>query len=235
MKLMNIVPVTAKGIINDEMIAYIGKYLSPDTQMDTVQITEGSLSIETEFDEVMNSPAVVKEGIKAGKAGYDAIFSNCFGDPGVRALRECVDVPVFGGFEPAIHIALGLADRIGIVTVMKTVMPMCHANLAKGHLDGRVISIRSIEIPVLDLGAHGRLCDALVRESIAAIEQDGIEAVVLGCTGMIDVSETVKERLFEAGYDVPVIEAAQAAVMMLELYAKMGLRPSRLTYIKHKG
>lgn len=33
-------------------------------------------------------------------------------------------------------------------------------------------------------------------------------------------------------YDIPVIEAAQAAVMLLELSAKMGLKQSRITYMR---
>jgi len=31
--------------------------------------------------------------------------------------------------------------------------------------------------------------------------------------------------------DIPVIEAAQTAVMMLEMYAKMNLKQSRVTYM----
>ena len=55
---------------------------------------------------------------------------------------------------------------------------------------------------------------------------------MLGCTGMVDVAEDVKSGLYDLGYDVPIVEAAHSAVMMLEMYAKMGLKHSRLTYLK---
>lgn len=231
MKLLDIVPVTAPGLITPEMESYINQYLSKDTTMDIVQITKGTLSIECEYDEAMCTPDIIAHCIEAEKAGYEGVFINCFGDPGVRAARECVDIPVSGEFEPVMHLALGMADRIGIVTVLPNVLPMIRGEIAKTHLDGRVACVRSVDIPVLDLSSHEKLCNALYEESLKAIREDGAEAIVLGCTAMVDVTETVQARLHEAGYRVPVLEAAQSAVMLLELTVKMGLRHSRITYM----
>ncbi len=231
MKLLDIIPVTAPGIITREMEAYITRYLSRDTVMDTVQITQGTLSIECEYDEALCAPDIIARCIAAQEAGYAGVFINCFGDPGVRAARECVDIPVFGGFEPVMHLALGLADRIGIVSVLPNVLPMIRGAVARSHLEGRVVCVRSVDIPVLDLSSHEKLCAALFEESVKAIREDGAEAIVLGCTAMVDVTETVQARLHAAGYLIPVLEAAQSAVMLLELTAKMGLRHSRITYM----
>ena len=90
-----------------------------------MQIERGSVTIECEYDEAFSAPEVIKLAIaEAGKGGVDGVFVNCFGDPGVRAVREVLSVPVFGGFEPAIYLALGLGDTVGIVTVLKNVVPM---------------------------------------------------------------------------------------------------------------
>lgn len=234
MKLKNLVPVTLEWAMQEEIFQYIGKYLDPETEMDSEQISGGPVTIESEYEEALAAPYVVELAKKAEAEGCDGIFINCFGDPGVRATRECVDIPVFGGFEPAVHIALGLGDWIGIVTVLKNVMPLIRGNLAKAHLEGRVISVSSVDIPVADLESHEKLCTALIKECIRVIEENGVEVIVLGCTGMIDVTETIKAKLFEKGYDIPVIEAASAALMMVELYAKMGLKQSRLTYMMPK-
>ena len=174
---------------------------------------------------------VIKHCIQAEKDGYAGVFINCFGDPGVRAAREVVDIPVFGGFEPAIHTALGLTDKIAIVTVLKNVLPLIASEIAKAHLTNRVPIVKSVDIPVLDLQNHDKLCRALIEESIKAIEEDGIGGIVLGCTAMIDIAETVRAGLLSSGYDVPVIEAAQTAVIMLEMYAKMNLKQSRVTHM----
>ncbi|WP_130864188.1 aspartate/glutamate racemase family protein [Bacilliculturomica massiliensis] len=231
MKLLDLVPVTTPGLITPEMEDYINKYLSADTQMDVVQITEGTASIECEYDEAMCAPDIIAKCIEAEKQGYEGVFINCFGDPGVRAARECVNIPVFGGFEPVMLLAMGMADRVAIVTVLPNVLPLIRGGIAKAHLGDRVACVRSVDIPVLELSSHEKLCNAVYEESLKAIREDGAEAIVLGCTAMVDVTETVQARLHEAGYCVPVLEAAQSAVMMLELTAKMGLRQSRITYM----
>ena len=161
----------------------------------------------------------------------DAVFINCFGDPGVRAARECVDIPVFGGFEPAVLLALGLGDRIGIVTVVPNVVPLIRRNVAAAQLDGRIVTARNVGIPVLALKSTGDLSAAIAAEAKKAVVENNVEVIVLGCTGMVDVAEEVKRLLKDDGFDIPVIEAAKSAVMMLELYVKMGLKHSRLTYL----
>lgn len=52
MKIKNIIPVTGP-VITPEMIKYIRKYLSPDTELSTSQIKVGTPSIECEYDEAM--------------------------------------------------------------------------------------------------------------------------------------------------------------------------------------
>ena len=230
-KIKNVIPVTS-DVMTPEMVAYICKYLEPDTVVDSEKLTVGPPSVENEYDEALAAPGVVELCIKAEREGYDAIFVNCFSEPGVKAARECVKIPVFGGFEPVAHLALGLADKISIVTVVPNVVPLMEGNLAKAHLEGRFVSIRNINIPVKDLEDHEKVCQAILAESVRAIEQDGAQAIVLGCTGFVDVAERVRDDLKQLHqYDVPVLEAGQSAVMVCELCAKMGLYPSRLTYM----
>ena len=169
MKIKQIVPVTGDFLLDEETMAYNAKYLDPDTTVEVCQITEGQLSIESEFDEAINSAQVVKLCKEVGTADCDGIFVDCFGDPGVRGARECLDIPVFGGFEPAIHIGLGLGDKLGIVTVLKNVIPMIEGAVAKARLTERVVSIRSVDIPVADLEDKALLISHLTKESILSL------------------------------------------------------------------
>lgn len=229
-KIMNLMPITA-DVMTPEIFAYMCKYLEPTTEVITDQIKTGPVTIECEYDDALAAPAVLELCKKAELNGFDGIFINCFAEPGVRAAREYVKIPVYGGFEPAAHIALGLADRISIVTVVPNVVPRMEGNVAHAHLDKRFVSVRNVNIPVEEIGDHEKLCQALVKESLAAIREDGAQGIVLGCTGFVGVAERIKTDLLAENYDVPVIEAAQAALKMLELHAKMGLRHSRLTYM----
>lgn len=231
-KIKQVVPVTGEFLLDEATRDYISRYLSPDTVVDVEVIPEGQYSIESEYDEAVNAPQVVNLCRKAAAEGYDGIYVDCFGDPGVRAARECVDIPVFGGFEPAMLIAMGLGDRVGIVTVLKNVIPLIEGNIAKARLEGRTTKVRAVNMPVADLEDTEKLVKNLVPECLKAIEEDGASVLVLGCTGMIDVSESVQAELMGRGYDVPVVEAAQAALNTIEMYAKMNLKQSRQTYMR---
>lgn len=212
-------------------LEYIRKFIAPSTIVDVRSLPNGTPTIENARDEAIAAPNVVDECIRAQSEGYDGVFVNCFADPGVHAARECVRIPVFGGFEPAVHLALGMAHKIGIVTVVPSVLTLLSDVVARSRLGGRIVDIRSVGIPVLELSDHERLCRALVTECLHSIRERGSQAIVLGCTAMIGVAESVRAMLLEQGCAVPVLEAAQCAVSLLELYASMGLTHSPLTYI----
>jgi allantoin racemase len=230
MKILNILPIIS-DIWTDEMAAYVGKYLLPDTEVVSKRLAHGPASIEGEYDEVLATPEIVFLSEEAEKEGFDGVFINCFGDPGVRAARERVNIPVFGGFEPAILYALGISDRIGIITVLPEVLSMLEGLIARQKLQERIPSLRYVDIPVLDLSGVEVLTKALIAESKRAITEDGAGVIILGCTGMVGVKETVERGLQADGYNTPVVEAAQTALMMLETFIRMGLRHSRITYM----
>lgn len=225
--LLDVVPVTAPGILRDLMIRDMEKYLMPTTKTRHVQITEGPVTIESEYEDAFAAPQVVKTAAEEyNKGDVDAVFVNCFGDPGVRAAREAFEIPVFGGFEPAIHIALGLGDRIGIVTVLKNVVPMIRGAVNCAGLEKRVTTIRTLNIPVLELENAELLMSSLYAECKKAIEEDGVEVLVMGCTGIVGIDDAMKSKLLADGYDVPVLEAGVCAMTMAGLYVRMGLNNS---------
>jgi allantoin racemase len=236
MKLLNLIPITS-DIWTDKMDKYVRQFLLPDTEVVTWLLKHGPASIESEYDEVFASPEVVMMCKQAEQEGFDGIFVDCFGDPGVKAARESVNIPVFGGFEPAMFYALGIADKVGIVTVLPDVVSMLNGLIAKEGLHDRVASLRYVNIPVLDLDSLDKLTSALIDESKKAIVDDGAGVIVLGCTAMVGVKETVEAGLKSAGFDVSVIEAAQASLIMLETFVRMGFKHSRLTYlpVRDKG
>ena len=231
--LLDLLPVTAPGILTDAMKQDMQKYLSADTQVIHTQIPNGPITIECEYDEAFSAPEVVKLAVStAAERPIDGIFVNCFGDPGVRPTREKITLPVFGGFEPAIYLALGLGDKVGIVTVMKNVVPMIDAAISRAGLERRVTSVRTLNMPVLELQDHEKLMTNLYQECKKAIEEDHVSVLVMGCTGIVGINAEMVNRLRKDGYDIPVLEAAQCAMTGLELYAKMGLYQSRETYME---
>ena len=228
MKLLILDPVTYATTPEEE--SYISRYLSDGVEL-TSRCAEGvPPTIESEYEEALAAPQVAKACVQAEREGFAGVFVDCFGDPGVRAARELVKIPVVGGFEPAVQTAMGLADRFAIITIVPNVIPMLHASVLRAGIASRVVKIDCVDMPVMELHDTDVLLAALLTKSLSAIRNDGAEAIVLGCTAMIDVAERLHAMFLTEGLDVPVIEPAQAALAMLELYARMGLHHSGITY-----
>jgi allantoin racemase len=209
----------------------VAHWLGAGTEVDVVRIQRGPASIESEYDEALAGPGILEEVVKAAEAGAEAVFITCFGDPAVHAAREVVDIPVMGGFEPAVLNALALGERVGIVTVLPNVVPMIHGLIRRYSFTERVRSVRVVDMPVLTLHDPQTLLDRLQEQAEAAISAGEADVIVLGCTGMIGVAAALQDRLAAAGAFVPVVDPTGAALLWLESQVRLGVRPSRTTYM----
>jgi allantoin racemase len=203
-----------------------------ETEISQVQIERGPASIESEFDEALAVPDTVAKIIEAELDGVDAVVIDCMGDPGMKAGREAVSIPVLGPGEATMHIASMLGHRFSVVTVLSSCVPLMENQATVYGLAGKLASVRAVDIPVLDLEKDTkRLVEALVEQSIEAIEKDGAHVIVFGCTGMLGCARGVQDGLVERGYaGVPVIDPVPAAIKLAEALVDLGLRHSKRTY-----
>lgn len=205
-------------------------WCSPGTAVDVVQIARGPQSIENSYDEALSVPGILDLVQQAQQEGVDGIFVSCFAEPGVHAAREIFDGPIFGGFEPAVHAALGTADKIGILTVLPDVVSMLHRLIGAYGLRERVADIRVVDVPVLSVQDHSVLIDRLEVQARDALDNGSAQSFVLGCTGMLNVARTLSERLSKDYGYIPVMDPTGSAVTALEQAVRLKAAPSRATY-----
>ena len=117
MKIHIVVPIISDSF-NELIVKEARSFVGPDIEIEVSCLVSGPASIESSYDEVLAGPGIVAEAQRAAACGADAVFITCFGDPAVPAARELVDIPVVGGFEPAVATALTLGDRFSVVTVL---------------------------------------------------------------------------------------------------------------------
>ena len=221
-------PITTKGFRRPsdlKALEYDGVVVSHS------QIEHGPASIESEYEIAMSVPGTIAKAIEAEREGADAIVIDCMGDPGLRAVREVVSIPVLGPAQTAMHLAAMLGHRFSVVTVLDSVVPMIE-NLAKVYgVDEKLASVRVIDIPVLELETEPeRLTTELAQASLAAVEQDGAHAIVLGCTGFLGCAEAIAATLRTHGHVLPVIDPVPATVCMADGMVRAGLAHSKRTY-----
>jgi len=229
LKLKFIVP-----IITDEdlgpMEERVGNYVSESTEVHVESIPYGSVSNESFLDEAVNTPSVIKMAGKAERDGYDGVFIECMLDLGLEAVREVVDIPVVGPGRTSILCAVDLADNFSIITELE------HTNVSFLHLvrslglESKLASIRSIEMPVLELNNRSRLLQSAMEAAETAVIEDGAHSLILGCTRMVGVETEMRNRLKQKGYHVPLIYGVPLTLRYLENLINSELTQSKRTY-----
>lgn len=188
----------------------------------------GPAAVESHVDEVAAAAAVV-ELVRADLAtgGSDAYVLACFGDPGLDAARELVEVPVIGIAEAAMHVAAIAGRRFAIVTTLGRTLGRARDLVARYGMDRACAQYRAVEIPVLaledpdeqTLAPTERECRAALDPPGSGAAGDPVDAIVLGCAGMADLCARLSARV-----DAPVIDGVAAAVGLAIGMARMGVR-----------
>jgi len=195
----------------------------PSTEIVAVNPAHGPASIEGYFDEAFAVPGMIEEMRKGEKAGAQGFVVACFDDTGLEAARCAVAGPVVGIGEAAFHLASLIAHRFSVVTTLSRSIAPIEANLVKYGLDRRCARVRACEVPVLALDdPDSDACDRLSAEIANALQEDGSEAIVLGCAGMADLAASLARR-----HRVPVVDGVAAAVKLVEALGALGLATSK--------
>lgn len=226
---IKIIRPTISADLDREVEQTYASHAFPDTQVSVTHLDYGPASIECEFDEAICIPDFLRKSQQAEAEGYDAVISNCFGDPGVKPARELLDIPVVGACESSMHFAATLGQRFSVATVLPNVVPVVENLAVQYGLEKKIASIRSVNIPVLELINKDKMTSKLHREMVAAVKEDHAHVLVLGCTGMRGVAKELERRLKRDGYEVPVVDPTAAALKFAEALVSMGLKQSRIT------
>jgi allantoin racemase len=230
MKIRVIVPVTTQAFAAETAEAY-REAARPETEISVVGLDRGPASIESDYEEALAVPDILTKAQVAEKEGMDAVVIDCMADPGVDAARELLTIPVVGPAQASMHLAAMLAHRFSLIGIMERDIPIFHRLFVKFGLEGKVASVRVVNIPVLELEEDpARLTRAVVEASLRAVDEDGAHAIVFGCTGMKGVARTVSEELAGRGYEVPVINPSVVALKLAESLVDLGLAHSKRTY-----
>jgi len=196
---------------------------APDTEFDIVNIDEGPMNIECFYEETLASAHVVEKVVEAEREGWNGVFISCFADPAVDASRERVKIPVVGGFQPAALTASLISDKWSIVTISKKPIPLIRKVSRKLGIENNIASIRHIDTPFSDLPNEKIIESRLLKQINKAVDEDGAEAIVLGCTGFGRIAQTLAQKMASKGKPVAVISPTASAIGFLELLIRSGV------------
>src|SRR4029434_5398176 len=158
-----------------------------------------------------------------GSATCKAIGLLGGGDPGYMEAREIsrqYRIPVTSSAHAQMHIAGLFGNKFSIVDISESHNMQMYHLVVQYRMTERCASIRNVNFPLPTPnypndrpGAVARyravergrsdMLEAAVKESIAAIEEDGADTIVLGCSAAFWLQPLLQKRLLEIGWDVP--------------------------------
>lgn len=228
MKICAIIPILKEKKFEDVTYKELKSAARPDVEVTVVSLEKGPASIESMYEEEVAAPWILQKVKEAEEKGFDAVIIDCMGDPALEAAREIVDIPVVGPCESSMMVASMLGDKFSVVTILKRLIPLFWRKVKRYGLENKVASVRSIEVPVLELEEkRDKVKAALMEESRKAIEEDGADVIILGCTGLIGMAEELKK-----GLGVPVVDPGITPLKVAEILVDLGLSQSKVVYPK---
>jgi Asp/Glu/hydantoin racemase len=203
--------------MTDHAVAAARK-LAPDIEFKGATGRFGSTHIGTRATYAIAAHAAI-DCYAAQTGKFDAVILACFGDPGLGALQDIADVPVFGLAGTAAHVADEMQRPFSIVTGGQRWVPMLTEYLTGLGLTKYLASIRVIESTGSQVladpeGNLARLADACRL----AATNDGAEHVILGGAGLIGIAAQIADRV-----PVPLMDCLEPAVAAVR---KAGVQPA---------
>jgi len=194
---------------------------APDTRIRALNPKDGPVSIEGAYDDVFAAAASLRALKAAPRA--DGYVIACFDDTGLDGARAMLDGPVVGIGEAAFHFACLVAHKFGVVTTLAQGVPVLERNLAAYGFANRCVRVAAAEVPVLALEEPGSAAAKKVEATARRlIEEEGAEAIALGCAGMADLAGRLSVSL-----GAPVIDGVASAVKLVEGLVATGVATSR--------
>jgi allantoin racemase len=213
--------------------------------------THGNWPVETkqEFLSVgANRLPIVHEACESGR--YNAIVLLGGGDPGYMEAREIgrrFRVPVTSCAHAQMHLAGLLGHKFSIVDISETHNMQMYHLVLQYRMTDRCASIRNVNFPLpkphlpdersvqaeRDRALRGEpsaMLDASVAEAVAAIEEDGAEVIILGCSAAYWMQPLLQQRLEELGWEAPVLEGYRCAIEVAKTLVDLGVDASGLAF-----
>lgn len=219
MKLLIINPNTSVSV-TDKIAAVANAAAAPGTEIAFETARHGVPYIATRAEALIGGREVL-EILAQREPEFDAAVIAAFGDPGLGAIREMMEIPVVGLTEASILMACPMGRTFSVVSFSSRLEPWYRETIAWHGLSNRLASIRMLDAKIADVGrVQEENEDLLVDLATRAVEEDGAEVIILAGAPLAGLGSKVRDRI-----PVPIVEGVAASVKMAE--ALFALNPRK--------
>jgi len=172
------------------------------------------------------------------------------GEPGFHPSREIgrrYGIPVVACAHSQMHVATLLGNRFSVIDLAESHSTYYASVIHQNRFADRCASIRNLHLPharpglepainlytqkeqVLATGTSD-MFETAVSEAVSAIEEDGAEVIIFGCSALYWMQPFLEKRLNDMGWEIPVLEGYRCAIELAKLLVDLELSVSGLAY-----
>jgi allantoin racemase len=207
-------------VFDGEMLRLFEAERLPDTEVEVRSLERGPHHLEYHYYGALVLPDTLHLIKEAEREGFDAVVVGCFYDPGLKEAREVAEIPVIFPAEACLYLAATMGDKFSILVGRRKWIPAMRENVERYGLGSKLASFKELCMGVHDFQKDPdktrRRMLMLGRE---AVEQDGAEVLILGCTIEFGFFRDLQEEL-----GVPVLDATVTPFKVAEFRADLKQR-----------
>jgi len=209
------------------LIDVLTPFLKPNLEIDVINAESGPEGLASWSDKQIQGAAILPMIAQAEIDDYDGVVIACFGDPGIEAAKEIIDIPVVGIAEAAFLLTPILCHKALLLETSKTSIPRMERYIRQLGLKEGSIEVRAINTEqnwsVVESLHNREKSKRLIIETIRKIlEESNVELIIPGCSAMSEHTNTIQEEL-----GIPVIDPVVAGVQIIIALINMNLAQSK--------
>ncbi|MFD1385971.1 aspartate/glutamate racemase family protein [Oceanobacillus oncorhynchi subsp. oncorhynchi] len=216
MKIAHVLPVSTNSERINNIRKTLNKNLHPDTQLDIITYEKGPKDLEYYVDDHRAISLMMEDSARLNS--YDAISVACFYDPGIRELRELLDIPVIGISQASVLLAQTYGYQSGIIISRNKNLPKMKDNMELYGFTKKISCWKSLNMTVQELQKNNQteLLEASAKLTKEAIHNDNAEVIILGCGALSGLEDELHNR-----FNIPIINPIVAGIKMAETLASL--------------
>jgi len=148
-------------------------------------------------------PKIIEVGKELIRMNVDALIVSCAADPGVRELREIVHVPVIGAGSASACLALGISNRIGVLTLTGET-----PRVIREILGNNLVAEASPQGVKTTLDLMRKENEKYIFEAAIQLKREKCNIILLACTGFSTIGISSKIHKLTG---IPVVDPVTAA------------------------
>ena len=226
MKILLVNPNTSQLVL-DVMMGSAGRAALAETELVGLRSPGGTASIDSAYGDYMSAPHMI-EAVRRMVAtdSFDAVVLAGFGNVGIFALKEILEIPVVSISEASMALACLLGHSFTCLTMLDRFIPYQQDLVRLYGFAAKCASVRSININVEEAAREReRTLIDLTAAVKLIVAEDQAEVIILACGGLCDYDRELSEIS-----GVPVLDPVIVGVKTAETLVQISRSSAAVVY-----